>query len=182
MNSKSSIAALLFATCLAGATLPAAAEDGKIYVGGQMGWAKARQVCSGASNCDPDETGYKAFAGYQISKNFAAEAGLQYFGMFGRNNAGISALAADLLAVASYPVMNELAVYGRAGVYFGSLKSKPLSEDNIGLTYSLGAEYAFSRELGTRVDWQRYSNAGGGAFGFTTDIDVLSVGLVWRPR
>jgi OmpA-OmpF porin, OOP family len=182
MNSKTLIAAVTFAALLAGAALPAAAQDSGFYVGASMGAAKARQVCASATNCDPDETSYKAFAGYQFSRYLAAEGGFQYFGMFGRNSAGISTTAFDLLGVASYPVWGDLKVYGRAGVYLASMKSKPISEDTSGLTYSVGAEYAFSKELAARLDWQRYNNVGGGAFGFNTDIDVLSGALVWRPR
>lgn len=182
MKGKRSITIAAFAACFAGAPLFAAAQDPGFYVGGSIGAAKAKQVCDGATGCDADETAFKGYAGYQLSRNLAAEAGFQYFGMFGRNNQGIATNALDLLAVGSYPVMARLSVYGRAGFYWGSMKSKPLSEDNLGFTYSVGAEYALSRELGGRADWQRYNNFGGGTLGFNTDIDVLSVGIVWRPR
>lgn len=182
MNVTRSITIAAFAACFAGAPLCAVAQDQGFYVGGSVGAAKARQVCANATNCDDDETSFKGFAGYQFSRYLAAEGGYQYFGMFGRNNAGLSAAALDVLAVGSYPVMNQLSLYARAGAYFASLKSKPLREDNSGFTYSVGAEYSFSRDLSGRLDWQRYNNAGGGSLGFTTDIDVLSVGVVWRPR
>jgi len=147
-----------------------------------MGAAKAKQICEGSSNCDPDETAYKGFAGYQVNKYLAVEGGFQYFGMFGRNSQGVSTTALDLLAVGSYPVLEQLSVYARAGGYFASMKSKPNSEDNMGFTYSVGAEYALSKELGLRGDWQRYNKVGGGNLGFTSDIDVLSLAVVWRPR
>lgn len=181
MKAKWSITVAVFATCF-GVALCATAQDQGFYVGASMGAAKARQVCANATNCDQDETAVKGFAGYQFSRNLAAEGGYQYFGMFSRNNAGLSASALDLLVVGSYPVMDQLSLYGRAGAYFATLKSKPLSEDNAGFTYSVGAEYSFSRAISGRLDWQRYNNAGGGTLGFTTDIDVLSVGIVWRPR
>jgi OOP family OmpA-OmpF porin len=182
MKGKRCIVIAAFAAGFAGAPLFAAAQDPGFYVGGSVGAAKAKEVCVNAMGCDSDETSFKGFAGYQFSRNLAAEAGFQYFGMFGRNNQGIATTALDVLAVGSYPVMDKLSVYGRGGFYWGSMKSKPLSEDNVGFTYSVGAEYALSRELGGRLDWQRYNNVGGGSLGFNTDIDVLSVGIVWRPH
>src|SRR5678815_5716226 len=156
MKSKISIAAFVLAV---GVAFPAVAQDlSGLYVGASIGAAKARQVCENASNCDEDETGYKAFVGYKVNKYLAAEGGFQYFGMFGRNSQGISATAFDLLAVGSYPVLDQLSLYARAGAFFSSLKSKPNGEDTLGFTYSVGAEYAAAKEIGLRLDWQRYNN------------------------
>jgi len=181
MNSKTLLAVVSMASFTV-AALPAAAQDTGAYVGASIGMAKARQVCANATNCDEDETAYKAFGGYQFHKNLAAEAGFQYFGMFGRDSQGISTTALDATLVGSWPVMNQLSVYGKAGLYFASMKSKPLSEDNTGIVYGAGVEYALSRELGLRGEWQRYNNVGGGSLGFNTDIDVISAAVVWRPR
>lgn len=181
MNGKTTIAAFAFAGMF-GAAGMAAAQDQGLYVGASVGAAEATSVCDNATNCDDGETGYKGFVGYQVNKYFGAEAGFQYFGMFGRNSQGIATTAFDLVAVGSYPVMDKLSVYARLGGYYGSMNSKPLSEDKFGATYGVGAEYGMSREVGLRLDWQRYDNVGGGSLGFSTDIDVLSVGIVWRPR
>ena len=125
MNSKTSIAALVFVAAFIGFSLPAAAQDTGVYVGAQIGAAKAKNICGGANACDQDETGYKGFVGYQVMKYLSAEGGFQYFGMFGRDGAGISVQAFDLLAVGTYPVWDALSVYGRAGLYYASTKSKP---------------------------------------------------------
>ena len=181
MYGKTLVAILVFSGFM-GAVVPAAAQDSGLYLGASIGAAKARQVCANASNCDEDETGYKGFVGYQFNKYLSAEGGYQYFSMFGRNSRGISVQALDVLAVGSYPVTKELAVYARAGAAFTSVKSAPAGEDTMGLTYSVGAEYSFSPTLGGRLDWQRYNNVGGGNLGITTDVDVLSAALIWRLR
>lgn len=162
--------------------LPAVAQDSGFYAGAALGGARARQLCSGAINCDDGETAFRGFVGYQINKYVSAEGGYQYFTMFGRNGQGISASALDASAVASAPVMDQLSVYGRAGAYWAKTKSAPNSEDNAGWLMGVGGEYSFSRELGARLEWQHYNNVGGGTLGFNTDIDVLSVGIVWRLR
>lgn len=181
MKSKTSIAAFALVAGFATA-LPAAAQDSGIYVGASVGAARARNVCTNATKCDDDETGFRGFAGYQVNKYLAAEAGLQYFTMFGRNSQGISTHALDLLAVGSFPVLAELSLQGKAGAYFASMKSAPNGEDKAGFTYGVGAQYEATKELAWRLDWQRYDNVGGGNLGFNTDIDVLSIGLVWRLR
>ena len=181
INGKTSIAIFAFAGFI-GASAPAAAQDTGFYVGASLGAAKAKQICGNAANCDPDETAIKGLVGYQLHRNLAVEGGYQYFGMFSRDSRGLSASALDAVAVGSWPVMNQLAVYGKAGVYFADMKSKPLGEQNSGLTYGLGAEYALSPTIGLRGEWQRYDNVGGGDLGFKTDIDVLSAAIVWRPK
>jgi OOP family OmpA-OmpF porin len=181
MNGKALFAAIAMASFIL-VSSPATAQDGGLYLGASIGAAKARQVCENATNCDEDETGYKGFVGWRVNKYLAAEGGYQHFSMFGRNSRGLSANAFDLLAVGSYPVTDQFSAYARAGAYFSQLKSSPASEDTLGFTYSVGAEYAFSKDWSGRLDWQRYNNAGGGSLGLTTDIDVLSVGIVWRMR
>lgn len=179
MKSKTSIAAFALAAVIA---FPAMAQDNGLYLGAQIGAAKARQVCDNATNCDQDETGYKGLVGFQLNKYLAVEGGYQYFSLFGRNSRGVSIQAFDAMAVGSYPVWDQLSLYARGGAAFVKVKSAPLGEDSTVFTYSVGAEYAFSKELSGRLDWQRYNNVGGGDLGMTTDVDVLSVGVIWRMR
>ncbi|TMH82921.1 MAG: hypothetical protein E6H47_13545 [Betaproteobacteria bacterium] len=62
-----------------------------------------------------------------------------------------------------------------AGFGSGSLK-----ETNTDLTFGLGVQYDVSRELGVRGEWQRYKNIGGDNVGGKSDVDVLSIGGIWR--
>jgi opacity protein-like surface antigen len=61
----------------------------------------------------------------------------------------------------------------------GLISGKKTTTD---LTYGVGGQYDFNRNLGLRLEWNRYSkvkapdSAGGG----DGDIDVLSVGALWR--
>lgn len=179
MKSKTLIAAFAIG---AAAAFPAAAQDSGFYAGASIGAAKASQLCSNSTNCDDGETGYKGLVGFQLNKYLGVEGGYQHFSMFGRNNAGIAVDALDLLAVGSYPVMDQLSVYARAGAAYTMVKSAPAKEETLGFTYSVGAEYAFSKEWSGRLDWQRYNNVGGGTLGVTMDVDVLSAGIIWRMR
>lgn len=173
---------LIGGMCLALAGLPAVAQDAGFYVGGQIGQASARQICANASACDKDEMAFKGIVGYQLNRYVGGELGYQYMGLFGRNGQGVAASAFDAVAVGRYPVVDQLSVYGKLGLYMGTMKSAPLSEDSTGLTYGVGAEYAVTREVSLRGEWQRYNNMGGGSLGFQTDMDVLAGAVIWRPR
>jgi OOP family OmpA-OmpF porin len=164
--------------------LPATAQDTGIYVGAGLGAASARQICSGAptGGCDQNETSLRLFGGYQMNKNLGVEGGYQYFGTFSRGSRGLVSNAIDVVAVGSFPVMQELSVYGKGGVYLARTSSAPASEDNSGFVYGAGVEWALNKNLGLRGEWQRYNNVGGGGLGFNTDFDVLSAAVVWRLR
>jgi len=39
--------------------------------------------------------------------------------------------------------------------------------------------YDFTRNLGVRAEWQKYQDVGGGDIG-ESDVDVLSIGAIWK--
>ena len=55
-------------------------------------------------------------------------------------------------------------------------------ETNHDLTLGVGFEYALSGNLAARAEWQRYFSLGGGAIWLTGDLDVYSVGSIYRFR
>jgi opacity protein-like surface antigen len=75
-------------------------------------------------------------------------------------------------------------VLGRLGVYHGERETTGdalVNEKttNTDLTYGLGAQYDFNRNLGLRLEWQRYNRMGGGLLG-KSDTDNVSLGALWR--
>jgi OOP family OmpA-OmpF porin len=163
------------------------------YVGGSVGQSKVRDVdCTGGS-CDTKDTAFRILGGYQINRNFAAELGYHDLGKVTFSAPGVSAdikaNAWELVGLGAYPFANQFSVYGKFGAYHGESKisaavaglgSGSLKETNTDLTFGLGAQYDVSRELGVRGEWQRYKNVGGDNTGGKSDIDVLSIGAIWR--
>lgn len=49
----------------------------------------------------------------------------------------------------------------------------------VGIASYPGLQYDFTKQIGVRGEWQRYNKMGGGAVA-ETDVDVLSVGVVYR--
>jgi len=158
-------------------------EDRGWYIGGHLGQADIDEL-------DEEDTSWKLVGGYRFSRNFAAEIGYIDFGKT-RLSAGaefleLKANAMELLGVGSLPVADRLSVYGKLGVYRGEaearfnlpslgLGSGSEKDSNTDLTFGFGASYDATRNIAVRGEWQRYQDVGD-----ATDIDVLSLGVLFR--
>src|SRR2546421_1345522 len=164
------------------------------YIGAGVGQAKAKDGCTGVGggvSCDDEDTAFRLFGGYQVNRNFAAELGYADLGKVkataGAVNADIKASAWDLSAIGSFPVANQFSLFGRLGLFVSEAKLGGTSsgkKTTNGLTFGLGAQYDFNRNIGVRAEWQRYNdikarNQATGAEG-KSDYDVLGVSLLYR--
>jgi OOP family OmpA-OmpF porin len=195
MKTKAVVTVLgLASTVLA---LPAAAQMSmsSAYIGGGLGQSKFKDGCSGLSglgvSCDDSDTSFKIFGGYQFNRYIAAELGYNDLGKAKVTGPGgtdeFKATAWELSAVGSWPVMDQLAVFGRLGAYYG--EGKISGPDNgekktTNLTFGAGAQYDFTRNFGVRIEWQRFSKikfhndvVGVDAEG---DVDVLGASVLYR--
>ena len=180
---------------------PAWSQDAGFYLGASIGQSRAKDFCddSGGFSCDDKDTAWKLFGGYQFNRHLAVEAGYTDLGEVGASGvlSGVSVrgtvevTAFELMGVGSFPVMDRFALYGKLGVYraeteqsvTGTLGTITVtdnaSENNTDLTFAFGARFDITRNLGIRAEWQRYLDVGGGEIG-EDDVDVLSVGVLWR--
>ena len=198
MNSKAKaglvVLGLASAMAFGGSAL---AQDTGFYLGGALGQSQVDIDCTGASTCDEKDTSWKIFGGYQFNKNFALEFGYANLGEatasgsvppFGTASVKFETMAFDLVAVGSLPIADRFSIYGKIGLYradtdadvsVSGLGSTTESDSNTDLTFGVGVRYDFTRNLGVRAEWQRYSDVSAGDFG-ESDIDVISVGVIWR--
>jgi len=91
----------------------------------------------------------------------------------------------DLAAVGTLPIADKFSAFGKLGMYRADsdLSSDVLasgSESKSDLTYGLGLQYDFTRSVGMRGEWQRFQKVGGDDVGGESDIDVMSVGVLYR--
>jgi OmpA-OmpF porin, OOP family len=84
------------------------------------------------------------------------------------------------VGIGSYPIVDKLSVYGKLGLYRGELEGPAGEETNNDLTYGVGLQYDFLKNVGVRGEWQRYNKMGGGSGIPETDVDVVSIGVVYR--
>jgi OOP family OmpA-OmpF porin len=175
--------------------LPAAAQSvntNAFYAGANIGQSKFKVDCQPGQTCDDSDTAFKIFGGYSFNKNWAAEFGYNDFGKAkiteGALSAEVKANAWDLDAVFSWPFADSgFSIFGRAGLYMGETKfsgDASGSKSTTDLTYGIGGQYDFSRNLGLRAEWQRFSkmkahddSTGDDSSG---DVDALTIGVIYR--
>lgn len=175
--------------------LPAAAQMSMsaAYVGASVGQSKFKGACedlaSGVS-CDEKDTAWRILGGYQFSRYIAAEVGYHNFGKTsasaGGVNASVKANAWELVGVGLIPIGAQFGAYGKLGGYHGEAKldsnvGASGTDTNNGWTFGAGLQYDVMPQLGLRGEWQRYRDLGGDNAG-KGDIDVFSIGALWRFR
>ena len=187
----------------------AATDDTFWYMGGNIGQSKAKiddariinQLPGTASISDDDsDTAFKLFGGYQFNKNFAVEGGYFNLGEFGYTattvpagtlNGNIKLQGLNIDAVGMLPLANKFSVFGRLGLIYAEAKDNfsssgvvatPTdpnpSKNAMNYKAGLGVQYDFNESLAMRLEAERYRVDD--AVGNTGDVDLYSVGLVYR--
>jgi OOP family OmpA-OmpF porin len=184
-------AAMVTAALAASPAMAQATADRGWYVGGSFGQASADCDTSELPGftCDEEDTAWKIFGGYQLNRNLALELGYANLGEVALSgfgfNADIETTVWELVGVASYPINNQFSLYGKLGLFraetdLSSNFGASGDESTNGLTFAFGVRYDFTRQIGLRAEWQRYSGIDAPQDLGESDIDVLSVGVVVR--
>jgi OmpA-OmpF porin, OOP family len=160
------------------------------YAGASVGQSSTAD-CPGGGSCDDKDTAYRIFGGYKFHPNIAVEGGYAPLGETSSGAFKFESNAWDIVGVGSWPLGNNFSILGKLGFYNAEVKlSGPVSgkKTTTDLTYGIGGQYDFNRNLGLRLEWNRYSKVKGPdasapgivVTGGDTDIDVLSLGALWR--
>jgi len=130
------------------------------YIGAELGNTDVEHADS--------DVGFKFLGGYQFNRYVAAELG--YGLLYDKSDVEVKALEA--VAVGMFPIANQFSIIGKLGFANVDFKVPAGSDDKTELTWGLGVQYDFSRNLGVRALWQRYE---------TDDaVDFLAVGVTWK--
>jgi len=168
------------------------------YAGASLGQSKMKDASSqlvGTSFEDTD-TAFKVYGGYQFHRNVGVEFGYINFGTFkGSGSIGGTALSdnwkangINVSAVGTWPLTNEFSLLGKLGLTRWSVDDKfsvgaasgAAKENGIDLSYGFGAQYAFAKQWVGRVEYEMFTNVGKEATTGKSDIDVLSIGAVYK--
>jgi OmpA-OmpF porin, OOP family len=163
------------------------------YVGGSIGQSKIDCSTGGVAgvSCDDSDTAFRVLGGYQFNKYLGAELGYADLGKATISGAGLSASveakAWDLVGVGRLPLADRFSLFGKLGMYRADSdlsSNTPLipasSDTNTDITYGVGAQYDFNKNLGVRAEWQQYKKVGSDSTGGEGDVDVMSIGVVYR--
>src|SRR5512133_2597884 len=148
---------------------------------------------------DDRDSGYKLFGGYQFNRNWALEGGYFDLGRFGFTantvpagslSGNIKLRGVNLDAVGTLPITEKFSAFGRVGVNYAEardtfsgsgavsvINANP-SKREANLKFGAGLQYDFTPSLGMRLEAERYRI--NDAVGSKGDVDMLSVGLVYR--
>jgi OOP family OmpA-OmpF porin len=186
------------AGCLAAGA--ACSQDRGFYIGGSFGRSEMKDSCKAVTiSCDKTDNAWKILGGYQFTRSLAAELGYTDLGETKASgvqggvavNGNVSAKALELVGVGSMPLMQELSLYAKLGIYHGSTDSSAsaavpgfatsgsASGTNTDFTVGFGVQVSILRNLAARAEWQKYNDVGSNNTG-KTDIDVLSAAVLYR--
>ena len=136
-----------------------AADRAPIYVGADLGTTKI-------DNIGDRSNSYGIFAGYQLTPQFAIEAGYRRLADYdlsvGALRGNVTLDQTALSVVGTLPLSNAFNVYGRLG--YNHLKAKASlagatgSDNESGVLYGIGLGYAFTGTVSGRVEIQRPSS------------------------
>ena len=90
-----------------------------------------------------------------------------------------------VLGVGRYPVMEQLDVFAKVGVFFWDAEGRirlsgggitaaiETDEDGTDLVFGSGVRYTFMEHLSVRAEWERYSDVGDD----DNDVNLFTIGL-----
>jgi OOP family OmpA-OmpF porin len=156
-----------------------------------------------STSVDDSDFGFKLYGGYQFNKNFALEAGYTDLGELkshtvitsgssGTLDGKWKAYSIDISAVGILPVNEKFSLFGRAGVSFWNLDfdltgngpggsgTLSESESGVGPLLAFGASFDIARQFILRAEYERHFDLGKDDTTGKGDVDLLSIGLVYR--
>lgn len=155
------------------------------YIGATVGRSDYDLGCVSGYGCDTKDTAFKIFAGGKLYNVLGLELGYVNLGRAEIAGGHSRAQGANLSLVAGVPVGYNFGVNGKVGTVYGWTRTDASApgydtgrESGWGLTYGVGATYAFTPSTELRVDWDRYRFDFRGAG--NQDVDLWSAGLNFR--
>lgn len=183
---KKHLLTFVAALAAAGFSLPAAAQfdmASAFYLTGSLGRAHFVDVCANqVGSCKDRDTTFSLGAGLQLNRYLGVEVDGRGFGHASLPGGNVKGTAYELDGVGTLPLYKGFSLIGRVGVFHGELKGENIAERKNGATFGWGGQYDFSPQFALRLEWQRYSDLGGGDFGAKTNIDTLGLAAVFSFR
>lgn len=135
------------------------------YIGLSAGQSKY-DLNSGIGGFDFDDTGTatKIYAGGYFNPNFGLEFGYLNFGKAHRLGGSTKAQGFNLSLVGRVPLNEQFDVFGKVGSTYARTRTSGFSglgvqtgkDNGFGLSYGLGARWAFSPQWAAVVEWERH--------------------------
>jgi OOP family OmpA-OmpF porin len=187
------VAAAAVATALAFAWGTAGAADWYVGAGGGQAKMKDASEALAGTSFDDKDTAVRAFAGYQIPNTpVGVEVGYIDFGRFTGSGVATSdrweARGAHVNVLAGLPLNNQFSVFAKAGALRWRVEDRTsllgvettTTRNGTDFAWGVGAQVEFTRQLGGRLEWERFRDVGERDDTGRSDLDVLSASVLFR--
>lgn len=134
---------------------------------------------------DNSDSAFKIYTGGFFHPNFGVEFGYLNAGKAHRLGGDTKAHGFNLSLVGRAPLSEQFDVFGKVGTTYGRTRTSGFAstgvqtgkEDGFGLSYGLGARWAFTPQWAAVVEWEnhRFKFSDGNA-----DVKMTTVGLQYR--
>lgn len=172
-------------------SIPAYAADTGWYVVGSVGQTKFKDIdTSGIPNpsVDDTDTGFKVGGGYMFHKNFGVEAAYVDLGkatVSSGGQSGDATASGEVVAVVGVlPLGDKFSLLARIGLINATVKITGFgtseSSTDVKTTYGVGAGFNFTPHLGIRLDYDQYKKLGDTNKTGESDVDMISLGVVYK--
>jgi opacity protein-like surface antigen len=120
---------------------------------------------TGAFPSDNKDTSYNIYGGSYFNNNFGLELGYTDFGKISRGGGQTEAEGINLSLVGRLPLSNSFNLLGKLGTTYGRTRVSALpasglasgTESDWGLSYGIGAEWAFTPALSAVLQWDEHN-------------------------
>lgn len=157
-------------------------QDG--YVGLSAGRSNY-DLRTGGLPYDDSDNGFKIYTGGFFHPNLGVEFGYLNAGKARRLGGDTEAHGFNLSLVGRAPLSEQFDIFGKVGTTYGRTRTSGVEgtgvrtgrEDGFGLSYGLGARWAFSPQWAAVVEWERHN------FRFadgTDPVKMTTVGVQYR--
>ncbi len=161
------------AILLVGSLSAFSAHADGLYAGGGLGTPHYPDSVNGIDANGTSLSG-KLFAGYQVTPNFALEAGVADLGRVSNGTGRVDGRSEYLDAVGIAPLSDKWSLLGSVGVAHINLDTTGGDASDNGLKLGLGAQYALTSNVSLRGQVERYQPK---VFGEKPNIDQYTFGV-----
>jgi OOP family OmpA-OmpF porin len=139
---------------------------------------------------DDQDTGVKFFGGVMFTPYIGLELSLIDFGNFSGSfpREDWQASGANFSLVGALPLQgSNVSLFGKVGANSWTVDDNVISfgtasTSGTSLSYGMGAEVEFNRDVGANVQWERFTDVGDPNFTGRSDIDLVTLNLVYHFR
>jgi len=183
---------LLSSALISPAALATNQSNEHAYLGARLGWSHFQDACNAdATQCQDDTLGAGVLAGYRFNHWLAIEGALTDYGnpdaRYGDQTAAASLWGSELSARFDYGLTDSLAAYTRLGVSYLNMEkdtqhgTSQTHQSDIAWNpmLAVGMEWALSRELSLRAEYQYIDGAGSDLLG-QSDLHYTSLGMSYH--